>query len=147
AIELDGFFGLHPSLRPLKPIFDAGHMAMIQATGSPDPTRSHFEAQDFMESGTPGDKATSDGWLNRAMPREKGVSPLRAVGVGTDLPHVLRGSNDAVAIADLGDFSVRDKRGAEVFERMYSGTHDQMLSSAGREAFDAIGHVQSAMKE
>src|ERR1700690_341142 len=67
AIDLDGFFGLHPSLRPLKPIYDAGHLAMVHAVGSPDPTRSHFDAQDYMESGTPGLKATDDGWLNRAL--------------------------------------------------------------------------------
>jgi uncharacterized protein (DUF1501 family) len=147
AIDLDGFFGLHPALRPLKPIYDAGHLAMIHATGSPDPSRSHFEAQDFMESGTPGLKATGDGWLNRALPPEKRISPLRAVGVGTELPHVLRGSNEAVAISDLGDFQVRDSRGASAFERMYAGTHDQVLNGVGREAFDAIRHVQSAMQE
>ena len=68
AIDLDGFFGLHPSLAPLKPIYDAGHLAIVHAVGSPDPTRSHFDAQDYMESGTPGRKATIDGWLNRALP-------------------------------------------------------------------------------
>src|ERR1700761_6271902 len=69
-IDLDGFFGLHPVMAPLKPLFDQGHLAMVQATGSPDTTRSHFDAQDFMESGTPGVKATPDGWLNRALQAE-----------------------------------------------------------------------------
>ena len=68
AVNLDGFFGLHPSLAPLKPMFDANKLAIVQAVGSPDPTRSHFDAQDYMESGTPGRKATTDGWLNRALP-------------------------------------------------------------------------------
>ena len=68
AIDLDGFFGLHPSLGPLQEIFTAGHLAIVEAVGSPDPTRSHFDAQDYMESGTPGRKATADGWLNRALP-------------------------------------------------------------------------------
>src|SRR4029077_6458026 len=72
AIDLDGFFGLHPALKPLKPIYDDGQLAMIHATGSPDPTRSHFDAQDHMESGTPGQ--SSDGWLNRALMPEKKMS-------------------------------------------------------------------------
>jgi uncharacterized protein (DUF1501 family) len=67
AIDLDGFFGLHPSLAPLEPLFYKNQLAIVHAAGSPDPTRSHFDAQDFMESGTPGLKATEDGWLNRAL--------------------------------------------------------------------------------
>src|SRR5512142_112010 len=79
AIDLDGFFGLHPALAPLKPIYDAGHMAVVHAVGSPDPTRSHFDAQDYMESGTPG-RASSDGWLNRALSAPgPDTSPLRAI--------------------------------------------------------------------
>src|SRR5579872_7042798 len=82
AVDLDGFFGLHPSLAPLKPMFDARHLAIVDAVGSPDPTRSHFDAQDYMESGTPGLKATSDGWMNRALLKPVGtVSPLRAVSL------------------------------------------------------------------
>ena len=72
AIDLDGFFGLHPSLAPLKPLFDQQHLAIVDAVGSPDPTRSHFDAQDYMESGTPGRKATQDGWMNRALPQGAG---------------------------------------------------------------------------
>src|SRR5216684_7818855 len=94
AIDLDGFFGLHPSLAPLKPIYDSGQLAIVHAVGSPDPTRSHFDAQDFMESGTPGRKATSDGWLNRAMEAvpEENASPFRAVAMGPNLPRMLHGS-------------------------------------------------------
>src|ERR1700722_15313385 len=66
AIDLDGRFGLQPAFQPLKPIYDAGQLAIVHAVGSPDPTRSHFDAQDYMESGTPGLKITSDGWMNRA---------------------------------------------------------------------------------
>src|SRR5208283_1064353 len=75
AIDLDGFFGLHPALAPLKPIYDSSNLAIVHAVGSPDPTRSHFDAQDYMESGTPGRKATTDGWLNRALPAEDKRSP------------------------------------------------------------------------
>src|SRR5579864_7431867 len=91
AIDLDGMFGLHPSLAPLKPLYDAQHLAIVEAVGSPDPTRSHFDAQDYMESGTPGLKGTADGWMNRALPKETGKpSPVRAVSLGSSLPRSLR---------------------------------------------------------
>src|SRR5262249_54436188 len=93
AIDLDGFFGLHPALAPLKPIYDAKQLAIIQAVGSPDPTRSHFDAQDYMESGTPGRKSTADGWLNRALIKESDPSPVRAVSLGPTLARTLRGPN------------------------------------------------------
>src|SRR6201999_1599417 len=70
VVDLDGFFGLHPSLGSFKPLYEQGHLAVVHAVGSPDMTRSHFDAQDFMESGTPGVKNTDDGWLNRALQAE-----------------------------------------------------------------------------
>ncbi len=151
AIDLDGFFGLHPSLAPLKPIYDAGHMAVVHAVGSPDPTRSHFDAQDYMESGTPGRKATLDGWLNRAIPvgekKSDKLSPVRAVSMTPDLPRALRGHNDAVAINNLNDFQVRDPRGAVSFESMYASTMDKVLNGTGRETFDAVKLMQSIQKQ
>jgi uncharacterized protein (DUF1501 family) len=147
AIDLNGFFGLHPALSPLKPIYDEGKLAIIHAVGSPDPTRSHFDAQDYMESGTPGRKATSDGWLNRALPSEKEISPVRAVSLGTGLPRALRGHNEAVAIANLNDFQIKDTRGADSFEAMYQGTIDQVLNGAGRETFEAVKLMQSIQKQ
>jgi uncharacterized protein (DUF1501 family) len=143
AIDLDGFFGLHPALRPLKPIYDAQQMAIVHAVGSPDPTRSHFDAQDYMESGTPGRKITPDGWLNRALPSEKEASPVRAVSMGTELARALRGHNEAVAISNLDQFQIRDTRGAASFESMYAGTLDRVLNGAGRETFDAVKLMQS----
>src|SRR5277367_2588236 len=94
AIDLDGFFGLHPSLAPLEPLFHKNQLAIVHAAGSPDPTRSHFDAQDFMESGTPGVKATEDGWLNRVIETvpEENASPFRAVAMGPNLPRMLHGS-------------------------------------------------------
>jgi uncharacterized protein (DUF1501 family) len=148
AIDLDGFFGLHPSLSPLKPIYDSGRLAIVHAVGSPDPTRSHFDAQDFMESGTPGRKATTDGWLNRALPPPSGkLSPVRAISLGAELPRSLRGRNDAVAINKLDDFQVRDPRGASTFENMYAGTRDKVLNGTGRETFDAVKLMQSIQKQ
>lgn len=147
AIDLDGFFGLHPALAPLKPIWDARQLAIVEAAGSPDPTRSHFDAQDFMESGTPGFKATADGWLNRALPPAKSNSPIRAVSLGSALPRTLRGTNDALAINNLNDFQVRETRASSTFENMYASSGDKFLNGTGRETFDAVKLLQSIQKQ
>ena len=147
VIDLDGFFGLHPSLAPLKPLWDRQQLAIVHAAGSPDPTRSHFDAQDYMESGTPGLKATTDGWLNRALPAEAGKpSPVRAVSLGPNLPRALRGTNNAVAVDNLNSFSVRDAAAAKVLESMYAGSQDQVLGGTGRETFEAVALLQSIQK-
>lgn len=147
AIDLNGFFGLHPALAPLKPMFDAQHLAIVDAVGSPDPTRSHFDAQDYMESGTPGIKG-ADGWLNRAMPKEGGpASPLRAISLGDTLARSLRGRNDAVAIRSLKDFQVHDPSGAAAFESMYESSSDTVLHGAGTETFEAVKILQSIQKQ
>ncbi len=139
AIDLNGFFGLHPSLAPLKPIYDAKALAIVHAAGSPDPTRSHFDAQDYMEAGTPGLKATRDGWLNRALaPHAAPISPLRAVALGPSLPRALRGANPAVAVNNLGDFQVRDSKSSDLFESMYEHSVDTVLNGTGRETFEAV---------
>src|ERR1700693_5012813 len=153
AVDLDGFFGLHPALAPLKAMFDAQHLAIVEAVGSPDPTRSHFDAQDYMESGTPGLKATVDGWMNRALssmngPKAQGtVSPVRAVSLGSSLPRTLRGRNDAVAMNNLNDFQIRDAQGAATFESMYESSLDTVLHGTGRETFNAVKIMQSIQKQ
>ncbi len=148
ALDLDGMFGLHPSLAPLKPLWDAQQLAIVEAVGSPDPTRSHFDAQDYMESGTPGMKGTTDGWLNRALPKETAAtSPVRAVSLGSTLPRTLRGRNDAIAMNNLNDFQVRDPRGAQTFEQMYDNSIDTVLHGAGKETFDAVRMMQSMQKQ
>jgi uncharacterized protein (DUF1501 family) len=148
ALDLDGFFGLHPSLAPLKPMFDARQLAIVDAVGSPDPTRSHFDAQDYMESGTPGWKGTNDGWMNRALPKEKApASPLRAVSLGAGLPRSLRGRNDAIAVDNLTEFQVKDPQGAATFESMYENTLDPALHGTGKETFSAIKILQSIQKQ
>jgi uncharacterized protein (DUF1501 family) len=147
AVDLDGFFGLHPALSPLKPMYDARHLAIVDAVGSPDPTRSHFDAQDYMESGTPGVKG-ADGWLNRALPTESGrPSPVRAVSLGDTLARSLRGHNDAVAVRSLNDFQVHDSRGASAFESMYESSSDTLLHGTAKETFDAVKIVQSVQKQ
>lgn len=146
AIDLDGHFGLHPALRSLKPLWDQKQLAIIEAVGSPDPTRSHFDAQDYMESGTPGFKATSDGWLNRAMRPEPHCSPLRAISLSPDLPRSLRGRSRAVAINSIGDFRVKDARAATSFETMYETATDHVLAGTARDVFDAIQVMQSIQR-
>jgi len=147
AIDLDGRFGLHPSLAPLEPLWKDGHLAIVEATGSPDPTRSHFDAQDFMESGTPG-RLSADGWLNRALPAPvPGDSPLRAVALGTQLPHTLRGDRPAVAVSNIEQFQVRNQQVSSVLETMYATTADSKLKASGRETFEAVKMLEAIGKE
>jgi uncharacterized protein (DUF1501 family) len=113
VLDLDGFFGLHPSMQPLLPLYKSGHLAVIHAAGSPDPSRSHFDAQDFMESGTPGVKSTQDGWLNRALQTEdkyhrKPETAFRAIALGPVVPRTLAGQIPAVAIGNVQDFAIND---------------------------------------
>ena len=148
AIDLDGFFGLHPSLAPLKPLFDQQHLAIVDAVGSPDPTRSHFDAQDYMESGTPGLKATHDGWMNRALPKVEGkVSPVRAVSLGTTLSRSMAGPNPAIALQSIAGFQVRDAQAAKQFQDMYMQSKDPAMQTAGRETFEAVSMLQTIQKQ
>jgi len=143
VISLDAFYGLHPSLAPLKKIYDAGHLAIVEAVGSPDPTRSHFDAQDYMESGTPGRKATPDGWLNRSLGNSKTQSPVRAVAIGSALPRALRGPNAAIAVNSLSEFRLREAASSPTFESMYSNAVDRVLSGTSRDTFNAVRTLQS----
>jgi uncharacterized protein (DUF1501 family) len=148
-LDLNGFFGLHPALAPLKPLFEQQQLAIIHAAGSPDPTRSHFDAQDYMESGTPGRKATSDGWLNRALlpTGTAAASSLRAVGIGPELPRALRGRNTAVAVNNLSEFKVRDAESSSAFQSMYAGTLDKRLNTTASDTFEAVKLVERLQAE
>jgi uncharacterized protein (DUF1501 family) len=154
AINLDGFFGLHPSLNSLKPLWDAKQLAIVHASGSPDNTRSHFDAQDYMESGTPGVKSTEDGWLNRAIAgvKEPDASPFRAVAMGGALPRTLAGSVPAVAMADIRGFAVGGRGpggniASNTFEAMYEKSVDTVLHGTGNETFEAVKMLKSADPE
>ena len=141
AIDLDGHFGLHPSLQPLKALWDRRMLAIVEATGSPDPSRSHFDAQDYMESGTPGMK--SDGWLNRALPPQQAdSSPLRAIALSPTLPRTLRGDHAAIAVNDVQQFHATADT-ASIVEEMYAGSADKRLSVAGKDAFAAMRLLDS----
>ena len=143
AIDLNGFFGLHPALAPLKPLYDAKNLAIVHACGSPDATRSHFDAQDYMESGTPGLKSTRDGWLNRALTDSSPASPVRAVSMGPALPRALRGRNAAVAVNNIGDFKVQDEISESAFQSMYARSVDTVLHGTGKDTFEAVRLLKS----
>ena len=148
VLDLDGFFGLHPAMASFQPLWKQKHLAIVHATGSPDPTRSHFDAQDFMESGTPGVKITDDGWMNRALrdlPADK--SAFRAIALGPSLPRILSGKEQAVAVNNLNDFSVGGKNpnaASNTFEAMYDHSVDAVLHGTGNETFDAVRMLKAA---
>jgi len=155
VIDLNGFFGLHPSLSAFQPLWQQRHLAIVHAAGSPDPTRSHFDAQDFMETGTPGVKATDDGWLNRSLrdlPRSaqsSSSSPFRAIALGPSLPRILSGNEPAVAMNNINDFAVGGRNpkpslAATAFEAMYDHSSDAVLHGTGEETFDAVKMLKSA---
>lgn len=154
VLDLDGQFGLHPSLAAFKPLYDQGHLAIVHACGSPNTTRSHFDAQDYMESGTPGLKSTQDGWLNRALQAErldpKLASAFRAVALGTQVPRTLQGSLPAIAINNVQDFAVGGRAASpnagvsSAFQQMYAQSADTMLHGTGQETFEAVKMLKSA---
>ena len=148
TIDLNGFFGLHPRLRALQPFWTRGALAVVHACGSPDATRSHFDAQDYMESATPGVKSTQDGWLNRYLQvrRLEQESAFRAVSLTSQMPRALQGRASALAMNQIGRFGIREERGtvASSFEAQYAGAADQVLNGVGREAFDAMKMLKIA---
>ena len=150
AIDLDGHFGLHPALAPFKSLYDASQLAIIHAIGSPDNTRSHFDAQDYMESGTPGNKGTQDGWLNRYLQakREPKATAFRAVSLTANLPRTLLGPSPAIAMTNIGDFGVRAGQGngqvAKGFEELYAQNMSDVLHGTGKEAFEAVKMLKKA---
>jgi uncharacterized protein (DUF1501 family) len=150
AIDLDGFFGLHPALRPFKSLWDSQRLAIVHASGSPDNSRSHFDAQDYMESATPGVKSTGDGWLNRYLQAKKDPqqSSFRAVSMTRTMPRVLMGPAPSVAMANLSEFSIRaGKSSANMqtgFEAIYAQQMKDTLAGTGRETFEAVNSLKKA---
>jgi uncharacterized protein (DUF1501 family) len=154
VLDLDGFFGLHPSLAAFKPLYEQGHLAIVHAVGSPSMSRSHFDAQDYMESGTPDVKSTQDGWLNRALQAQDACCPehytaFRALALGPEVPLTLTGRIPAIAITNVNGFAVAGRGpmlspAAEAFEAMYADTGDHILHAAGDETFDAVKMLRDA---
>jgi uncharacterized protein (DUF1501 family) len=155
AIDLDGFFGLHPALAPMKPLWDQGIFAPVHAVGSPSSTRSHFDAQDYMETGTPDQKGTHDGWLNRYLAlkgtceagclHDAKPSPFRAVSMTQQTPRILEGPNATIAMNSLDEFSVRATGpAADRLEALYRTGNADVVHAAGGEMFEAVKILRAA---
>jgi len=150
ALDLDGFFGLHPALAPLAPFWTSKQLAIVHSAGSPDNTRSHFDAQDYMESGTPGVKGTRDGWLNRVLQSQnsKDASPFRAVSMTQQLPRSLYGRAPSVAMTNLADFAInagmytQNLKGG--FEGVWQENAKDSLHETGKETFEAVNFLKQA---
>jgi len=152
VVDLDGFFGLHPSLAPLQPLWASGMLAPVTAVGSPSNTRSHFDAQDYMETGTPDVKATPDGWLNRYLAAkgtcaecELNASPFRAVSIGATTPRILEGPAPTIAMSSVADFTVRATGDdAQRLEALYRTGSADLIHGTGAETFDAVKMLKAA---
>jgi uncharacterized protein (DUF1501 family) len=151
VLDLDGYFGFNPALAPLLPLYQQGHLAAIQACGSPNTSRSHFESQDLMESGIDEGSSVHDGWLNRLLgccPEDAAkLSPFRAVSTTAITPRSLQGEQDSMAIRDLDTFGLGSDNSVAMagpsgtsngFESMYAAAVDTVLHGTARESFDAL---------
>lgn len=148
ALDLDGFFGLHPAMSSLKPFWENKQLAIVHASGSPDNTRSHFDAQDYMESATPGRKGTPDGWLNRYLQnkRDPQRALFRAVSLTQRMPRIFQGSAPTLAISNLNDFTIRAGRSSGNvqggFEAIYEQSANDVLGGTGKETFEAVNYLK-----
>ena len=155
AIDLDGYFGLHPALASFKPLYDRGLLAPIHAVGSPSSTRSHFDAQDYMETGTPDMKGTTDGWLNRYL-AVKGTceagcasavaTPFRAVAMTAQTPRILEGASPTVSMNSIDEFSIRTNGGdaERRLEALYRTGNADLIHGSGSEMFEALKVLRAA---
>src|SRR5688572_12858222 len=143
AIDLDGFYGLHPALAPLKSIYDKGHLAFVQASGSPDNTRSHFDAQDYMEIGTPGIKSTADGWLNRTILEKKpSETPFRAVALTAQMPRILAGAAPALTLSSINEFRLRNEALGSALQMLYANSSDPLFRFGSENLFAAMTELR-----
>jgi len=151
-LDLDGRFGLHPAMKGFEPLFKDGRLAIVHGIGSPNNTRSHFDAQDYMESGTPFNKGTGSGWLNRAVGLlGHDATPFRAVSLTSSMPRSFYGDNPSVSISNLQDFAIQMRGNptnanmvSKSFEDLYDQTSNSLLKETGKESFDAIKMLQKA---
>jgi uncharacterized protein (DUF1501 family) len=151
ALDLDGYFGMHPALAPLHPLYQVGALGVVHATGSIDPTRSHFDAMQFMEYGTPGSKTTGTGWIGRHLQTAawQNDSPFRAVGMGAMLPTSLRGETTPLSLRSIAEFHLRGREGElwraqQALMQLYAVEAPRdLLDHQARLAFETVDQLQA----
>ena len=144
AVDLDGFYALHPALAPLKTLYDKRQLAIIHAAGSPDNTRSHFDAQDSMELGTPGTKSTPDGWLNRCLgSTPKSDSPFRGIAVSPQTPRILAGAAPSLTLSSIEEFRLRSAGAGAALQKLYANSADPLFRRGGGNLFDALARLRA----
>jgi len=152
-LKLDSLFGLHPALARLKPYWDQGSLGFVHASGSPDPTRSHFDAQDYLESGTPGRKSTPDGWMNRLLTAMPGVesgksAPTRAVNMGATPPRIFAGPANVASLGlgpkAMDSKAIDDPAMQAALAKLYAG--DDALGRSYRDATEGRGEMRKSMQ-
>ena len=144
AVDRDGFYALHPALAPLKHFYDKGQLAIVHATGSPDNTRSHFDAQDSMELGTPGTKSTPDGWLNRCLgSAPKSDSPFRGIAVSPQTPRILAGAAPSLTLSSIEEFRLRNASAGAALQKLYANSADPLFRRGGGNLFDALARLRA----
>jgi uncharacterized protein (DUF1501 family) len=143
GLDLDGYFALHPALAPLKELYDKRQLAIVQAAGSPDNSRSHFDAQDYMELGTPGIKSTPDGWINRYLDeKHAAASPFRGVAVGAQTPRMMAGSAPTLSISSIEEFRLHKPAMAPALQKLYAASTDPLMRQGGTSLFEAMARLR-----
>jgi uncharacterized protein (DUF1501 family) len=144
AINLDGYFALNPAMDPIKPLYDQGRLAVIHAVGNTGLSRSHFDAQDFMETGTPGDKSTPTGWLDRTIARIPGSDVIQAVAFAAQQPRSFLGPEPVLVGQNLQSFDLRARNWRAEAEQVLRGMYTGLSTPVGRtgqETFAALDVV------
>lgn len=148
VVDLDGFFGLHPSMQPLLPAWQAGQLAVIHACGAPDESRSHFRAMELMERGVTDERGPASGWVGRHLASldTGNVSPLRAIGLGEQAPRSLRGRVPVTALKSIADFHLQgDLQATARMQSILSSLYqsDDALAEVGQETLDVLQTLQA----
>jgi uncharacterized protein (DUF1501 family) len=146
VVNLDGYFGLHPALRALEPLYDEGRLAFVPAAGQYSLTRSHFDAQDFMETGTPGDKSTTTGWLDRTIARIPGSEVTQAVAFSSQLPRSYLGPEPVLVAQNLTSFDLRARNWRDEAERLLRAMYEPKQTPVGRMGQETFAAMQTLLR-
>jgi uncharacterized protein (DUF1501 family) len=146
VLNLDGYFGLNPALSGLKRLYDDGRLAFVPAVGQYSLTRSHFDAQDFMETGTPGDKSTATGWLDRTIARIPGSEVTQAVAFASQLPRSYLGPEPVLVAQNLTSFDLRARNGRDEAERLLRAMYEPKQTPVGQMGQETFAAMQTLLR-